>query len=378
MRYVQEMKNKLFHHPLYKENRFLTLNALLEKTEAKRQWISEYTGLSLGTVSNHTRELLKEKLVIKTGQQKSGTRGRSQDFLSLRADAGFVIGVNIKKTYIQITMANLREEEVFCREEELDSTNQLTVAHSIRRAVRRLMELEIVPESLILNLAISYPGTLSPETGIVFSFPDVGKWEPFFLGENISSQFHVPVSLYTDVLTGLIGEKASSFAGQSPNLVYVSLDDILRYAVMLKGKIVAGLRGSSSGIGHITVKENGRECYCGNHGCFETVLDASDEDVGYYLAMAITKFMLDPEQRTYQFPKNHARLPDCVLIETKTRNTEELEKGISKAVPTCLNTRFLSEEQTKELSRKGIVRLSLQRAFYNANTGNATSAYAYV
>ena len=45
--------------------------------------------------------------------------------------------------------------------------------------------------------------------------------------------------------------------------------------VVLGGKLLTGYTGAASELGHMVIAENGEECSCGSHGCFEAYSSAT-------------------------------------------------------------------------------------------------------
>lgn len=56
---------------------------------------------------------------------------------------------------------------------------------------------------------------------------------------------------------------------------YISLSNNIGGAILIGQKVYKGEGPRSGEVGHMTIIPDGRECYCGQRGCFETYCNAS-------------------------------------------------------------------------------------------------------
>lgn len=79
-----------------------------------------------------------------------------------------------------------------------------------------------------------------------------------------------------DANVAALGETISGAAIGFKNSVMITLGTGVGGGIIVDGKIVDGAFGAAGEIGHLhVVKDNGRLCNCGNHGCLETVASAT-------------------------------------------------------------------------------------------------------
>jgi glucokinase len=84
----------------------------------------------------------------------------------------------------------------------------------------------------------------------------------------------VPAFLTNDANAAAMGEMIYGGAKGMKNFIVVTLGTGVGSGFVIDGKVVYGHDGFAGELGHTIVKENGRLCGCGRHGCLETYTSA--------------------------------------------------------------------------------------------------------
>src|SRR5690348_8749981 len=92
---------------LRRSNRAVLLRTLYQDGPVSRQQLGEATGLSGATVSTLITELLAEGVVAEVGTLESDG-GRPRVLLSIDPAYGYVIGVDVGETRVQLELFDLR------------------------------------------------------------------------------------------------------------------------------------------------------------------------------------------------------------------------------------------------------------------------------
>jgi len=87
--------------------------------------------------------------------------------------------------------------------------------------------------------------------------------------------FDIPVFLTNDANAAALGEMIYGGAKNMKNFIMITLGTGLGSGIVVNGNIVYGHDGFAGEIGHVIVKENGRQCGCGRKGCLETYCSAT-------------------------------------------------------------------------------------------------------
>ncbi len=85
----------------------------------------------------------------------------------------------------------------------------------------------------------------------------------------------LPARLTNDANAAAIGEMTYGVAKGMKNFIMITLGTGVGSGIVVDGKMVYGADGFAGELGHIKVRDNGRLCGCGRHGCLETYCSAT-------------------------------------------------------------------------------------------------------
>ena len=95
------------------------------------------------------------------------------------------------------------------------------------------------------------------------------------LAKLFSDKLGIPVALTNDANAAAIGEKTYGVARGMKNFIVITLGTGVGSGIVVNGQLVYGCDGFAGELGHVIVKENGRQCGCGRKGCLETYCSAT-------------------------------------------------------------------------------------------------------
>lgn len=92
----------------------------------------------------------------------------------------------------------------------------------------------------------------------------------------LTEKFGVPASITNDANAAAMGEMTYGAARGMKNFIMITLGTGVGSGIVIDGKIVYGHDGFAGELGHTTVvRQNGRLCGCGKHGCLEAYASAN-------------------------------------------------------------------------------------------------------
>ena len=92
----------------------------------------------------------------------------------------------------------------------------------------------------------------------------------------MTEKFGIPAALTNDANAAAIGEMTYGAAHGMKNFIMITLGTGVGSGIVIDGKLVYGHDGFAGELGHTNaVRENGRLCGCGKHGCLETYASAT-------------------------------------------------------------------------------------------------------
>ncbi len=95
------------------------------------------------------------------------------------------------------------------------------------------------------------------------------------LANLMKEKFGLPVWLTNDANAAALGEKLYGGGKNTDDFLFITLGTGLGSGIISNGELLYGHDGFAGELGHVIVKENGRQCNCGRKGCLETYASAS-------------------------------------------------------------------------------------------------------
>jgi len=251
-------------------NKIQLLKYLFRSEKASTPEICKDIGLSMPTVLKLLSELTDAGWIEKKGPGIS-FGGRRPDLVGLVAKSFFVLCIDI-----ELFMAHIA---VFDNTLSLQG-NKVSIPYilsknrkdldSVLAYAQKLIASANIPANKLIGVCISLPGLVNTDTGESFSYL-IDNNDQRTLAEYCRAFFDVPVCIQNDVKAAALGELRCGKAKGKKNVLVLLMDWGVGLGIIMDGDVRIGTSGFSGEIGHIPFEDNGALCYCGKHGCLETV-----------------------------------------------------------------------------------------------------------
>lgn len=229
--------------------------------------LSKELGTSIPTITKLVGELLEEGLLEDMGKLDTNG-GRRPSIYGLNPTAGYLVGVDVRRTFINIAVTDFKGNLKDFQE------NLPFVIQNSERSVKELCNLVaktisgagIDPET-VLSYGFNFTGRVNNDTGYCFSY---------FLGEDkpimsvLKEHLGKPVFVENDSRAMTYGEYISGVANNEKNMLFINIAWGLGMGMIMDGKLSYGKSGFSGEIGHFPLLNNDIICHCGKNGCLET------------------------------------------------------------------------------------------------------------
>ncbi|HZW96503.1 MAG TPA: ROK family transcriptional regulator [Candidatus Eremiobacteraceae bacterium] len=256
------------------KNEWNVLQLIHAKRNISRIELSRQTGLSAASITAIVQNLIGKGLVVESGH-KSTALGRKPVSLSLREDAGFLVGVDLGSFYTRVVVTDIRGALVNKQEFETGMPDgRDSVLSRTLKAIHKAIDDSGTPRNAFKGIGIGHSGVIDVSKGLVLSFPRPGQmaeWKNVPLRDILEREFGVPCLLEDSVRAIATAEKHFGLGAGLNDFIYVDVGMGIGAAIFLDGKLYRGSGGSAGEFGHMTVDEHGPLCCCGNNGCLETL-----------------------------------------------------------------------------------------------------------
>ncbi|MCF3110009.1 ROK family protein [Niabella sp. CC-SYL272] len=246
------------------------LKYLYEVDAASVGEICKALSISTPTTLKLLGELSREQWIEKRGFGKS-MGGRKPDLFGLKAGSLYTLCIDIELFSVKmVVMDNVHKE----------STPIVTTVHTLskdRHGIDQVHQMAVslldqsgIDKSRLIGVSIGMPGLVDSFQGENYSYltNDIpGKT----LQHAFEEKFKLPVVLQNDVKGTALAELRHGQALGKKNALVLLMDWGVGLGIIMDGKVRQGASGFSGEMGHIPFIDNGDLCYCGKHGCLETV-----------------------------------------------------------------------------------------------------------
>lgn len=239
--------------------------------------LSRLAQLAPASITKIVREMLEAHLVQETEIQDPGSRGRPAVGLMVETEAWHYLSLRISRGEINLALRDLSSKLVVEEEQTLPLVDDKpfldrVIEHIDHFFIRHQQKLE-----RLTSIAITLPGIIDTENGIIHRMPFYDDVKDVALGEALESRTGVPVYLQHDISAWTMAEALFGASRGARDVIQVVIDHNVGAGVITDGRLLHAGSSSLVEIGHTQVDPYGKLCYCGNHGCLETI--ASVESV---------------------------------------------------------------------------------------------------
>jgi glucokinase-like ROK family protein len=248
------------------------MRALRKNGQTSRAEVTSITGWSRAKTSQEVNALVEKGYLVDAGEGIS-KGGRKPRLLRFNSELGYVVGVDIGATSLEIALADVNGS-ILRRVMEPADVRQ-PPEELLGRCSVLILELALAqgiqPEQ-ILGIGVGVPGPVDFARGVLVAPPLMPDWENYpirnFFKETFPSAF---VVVDNDVNIMALGEQRSGDAANVDHFLVIKIGTGIGCGIMASRKIHRGSNGSAGDIGHICVDKQGPICRCGNRGCLEAM-----------------------------------------------------------------------------------------------------------
>ncbi len=122
------------------------------------------------------------------------------------------------------------------------------------------------------GIAVAYAGLVDIDRGLVTEAPNLPHWNNVPLRDMLADKFDMPAFVINDASAAALGEHRLGAGKGLSNLIFITVSTGIGGGIIIDGELYNGTDGCAGEIGHTIIQmDNGPECKCGRHGCWESL-----------------------------------------------------------------------------------------------------------
>jgi predicted NBD/HSP70 family sugar kinase len=251
-----------------RHNRAALLRRLHVDGACTRATLAMELGLNRSTIKAVVDGLAETGVVTEAIPVRRTGAGRPSLMVLPDPQAAVVLSVDVRVDRVAMAIVGLGGQILGRHSWNLHRGTRLpgeVITHIAESAELLADELALFPQAA----GVSVPGVVRRDDGRVHEAPNLG-WRDVDLGARLASVLRVPVEVANDAELGALAEHVRGMAREVEDLVWVSADYGIGGGVVSGGRPLRGTAGYVGELGHMSMRPGGRDCYCGNRGCWET------------------------------------------------------------------------------------------------------------
>ncbi len=298
---------------------------------SSRHDIAQGCGLGISTMTDLISELRSRRLVKELDPIRRPAAGRPTRPIALDGEPWCALGIHIDVDKIRFSAVTVGGREVWSASVPVDLRDRGADAHGTIRDIL-ISELTHLPsDKELLAVEVGVTGYVARNRGTVSWSARLG-WHDFALIPIVNEalaeldirRIHVRVANDSH-LAGLHAARIELASPPHTVAAYLGGMRGLGSGVIVAGEIYRGAHGGAGDFGHANVDPSGPPCWCGRHGCLESL-------VGLRRLLTASALMsaAEAEQAVDAHPEHAVQ----TLVDAAAGGNEQVEQVLSRSAET--------------------------------------------
>jgi predicted NBD/HSP70 family sugar kinase len=256
-------------------NERTVLDLIHRQGPLSRAQVARVSGLSKPTVSLALTGLLESRLVREVGRSR-GERGPSALLYELNPMAGWVVGVDVGRKWVQAAIADIAGNVLVRRDEHAKVRSAHTLIGQVGAIARRLATEAGVKWSQVTHTTLGSPGVFDPAHGYVAMAPNLPGWGRTGLVQAVREELGTDVTFENDVNLAALAERAHGLGRNVQNFVFLSIGTGIGMALVIDGQLYRGAHGAAGEVAYMPIgRADPRDPSNRRRGAFEEAAAAA-------------------------------------------------------------------------------------------------------
>lgn len=234
------------------KNRGIILKTLLTTGQQTRADLARKTKLSAPTISRLVAEMVTAGIVTETGIKQTGDVGAPGNMLAFNVNAGYVVGIDIGESVIQVALADLGSNVIDIENTSTKSRigGECTITQLVN-ATKRLLNRNGVSEEILRCICVGVPGTVDIyEHGVLgVNAPDINGWMHYPLKDILVERIGINDVLVDNAQNlAVVSEHTSGCAAAYTEVVFIQIKGGIGAGILINGELYRGFSGKAGEI----------------------------------------------------------------------------------------------------------------------------------
>lgn len=246
------------------------VTAIRRQGPLSRSDLSEYLDYSRASVTGIVGRMIQTGVLTEAGEGKSAG-GRRPFLLDINPNLGYVVGVDIGATSLDVALADFRGNILRQASEPADVRGRPDefLGH-VADVIDDLLARQGAIPAGVVGIGVGVPGPVEFVPGVLIAPPLMPLWEGFPIKSFLRERFPMArVAVDNDVNIMARGEHQAGAGRGLDNFIFIKIGTGIGCGIISHGEIYRGADGAAGDVGHICIDYNGPVCHCGNQGCLE-------------------------------------------------------------------------------------------------------------
>jgi len=246
------------------------VTAIRRRGPLSRSDLSEHLDYSRASVTGIVGRMIDAEILAEAGEGKSAG-GRRPYLLDINPRLGYVVGVDIGATSVDVALADFRGSILERAGEAADVRGRPEpFLDHVADLIRELLDRRGAAASEVVGIGVGVPGPVEFSSGVLIAPPLMPLWDDFPIRRYLRDFFpNARVVVDNDVNIMAKGEHQAGAGRDMDNFLFIKIGTGIGCGIISHGEVYRGADGEAGDVGHICVDYNGPVCHCGNQGCLE-------------------------------------------------------------------------------------------------------------
>lgn len=253
------------------------LDVIWREGPIARQDVAGRTGLTAASVTRLTRHLDEEGL-IRSGVEKTGSRGNPRQPVTINPDGALSFGVSFSHTFIEVGLMNLGGDLIDSVRYPLREASAPEIAVTAKSGVEELLSARRVNLAKIIGIGFALPGDFASEAPFLQAHAYFPALKDVDILSELKRHFDFETFVENDCNTAAFGERVLGFGKEYSTFLSIFLGHGIGSGLILDGDLMRGVNGNAGAIGYMYPMDQPRPS---GQDLFETLQAAGLEIIDF-------------------------------------------------------------------------------------------------